>query len=142
MATIKEKGTIAFMSEVQSGTSQNGNAWYRQTIVVEVAGYNGTFRKVALQASGDRVAELQHYMVGDRVEVTYQVTAREYQGKWYNNVDLYKIEPEGEMQQPQMPQPQYPQMQQPRQRGRMQTTPLIPPGACLEPQDDDLPIGR
>lgn len=91
MAIIKEKGTIAYLSEVQSGVSQSGNAWARQTIVVDVEGYNGTFRKLALQASGNIVEELKGVTAGTKVEVSYQVTAREWNGKWYNNVDLFKI---------------------------------------------------
>ena len=143
MAFVKERGTIAIMSEVQSGTSQSGNTWSRQTIVVDVVGYNGNYRKVMLQASGNVVADLETMMVGDKVEITYQVTAREWNGKWYNNVDLYKIEStEEKAQQPVAPSapsaPAYPQNPQPRVRGRQQTTPLVPPGHN-EPQPDDLP---
>lgn len=149
MAFVKERGTIAVMSEVQSGTSQSGNTWSRQTIVVDVVGYNGNYRKVMLQASGNVVADLETMMVGDKVEITYQVTAREWNGKWYNNVDLYKIEStEEKAQQPVAPSapsapaypqnPQNPQNPQPRVRGRQQTTPLVPPGHN-EPQPDDLP---
>ena len=118
MAIIKEKGTITHMSEVQSGMSQNGNPWYRQTIVVDVAGYNGSFRKIALQATGDKVGELESMQLGDKVEVSYQVTAREYNGKWYNNVDLYKID---------------------REEAKAKTTPLINPGST-EPMAEDLPF--
>lgn len=149
MAFVKERGTIAVMSEVQSGTSQSGNTWSRQTIVVDVVGYNGNYRKVMLQASGNVVADLETMMVGDKVEITYQVTAREWNGKWYNNADLYKIEStEEKAQQPVAPSapsapaypqnPQNPQNPQPRVRGRQQTTPLVPPGHN-EPQPDDLP---
>jgi hypothetical protein len=147
MAFVKERGTIAVMSEVQSGTSQSGNTWSRQTIVVDVVGYNGNYRKVMLQASGNVVADLETMMVGDKVEITYQVTAREWNGKWYNNVDLYKIEStEEKAQQPVAPSapsapayPQNPQSTQPRVRGRQQTTPLVPPGHN-DPQDDDFPF--
>lgn len=145
MAFVKERGTIAVMSEVQSGTSQSGNTWSRQTIVVDVVGYNGNYRKVMLQASGNVVADLETMMVGDKVEITYQVTAREWNGKWYNNVDLYKIESTEEKAQPVAPSapaypqnPQVPQNPQQRVRGRQQTTPLVPPGH-IEPQPDDLP---
>jgi hypothetical protein len=147
MAFVKERGTIAVMSEVQFGTSQSGNTWSRQTIVVDVVGYNGNYRKVMLQASGNVVADLETMMVGDKVEITYQVTAREWNGKWYNNVDLYKIEStEEKAQQPVAPSapsapayPQNPQSTQPRVRGRQQTTPLVPPGHN-DPQDDDFPF--
>ena len=137
MAIIKEIGTIAHMSEVQSGTSQTGNPWYRQTIVVDVAGYNGSYRKVALQASGNVVGDLEGAAVGDKVEISYQVTAREWNGKWYNNVDLYKVE---------FLQPAMPQMQQPvapaapAPRGRrVASTPQIPANTPMNLQEDDLP---
>ena len=165
MAIIKEIGTIAHMSEVQSGTSQTGNPWYRQTIVVDVAGYNGSYRKVALQASGNVVGDLEGAAVGDKVEISYQVTAREWNGKWYNNVDLYKVEfLEPQMQQPVAPaypqSPQYPQYPQqmpqvnpqmypqtaptapaaPAPRGRrIPSTPQIPANTPMDLQGDDLP---
>lgn len=169
MAIIKEKGTIAVLGEVQSGVSQSGNTWHRQTIVVDVAGYNGSYRKVALQASGNVVRDLETAMVGDKVEVSYQVTAREYQGRWYNNVDLFKVEiemtdmpaasqmgytspaiplpPHENPQYQQMPQVN-PQMYQqpaapaaPARRGRpaMPTQPLIQPNMPMDLQEDDLP---
>ena len=151
------------MSEVQSGVAQSGNPWYRQTIVVDVAGYNGSFRKVALQASGNVVGDLEQMQVGDKVEISYQVTAREYNGRWYNNVDLYKVEcQEQPMQQnvapayPQNPQPNMQQFvqngmypaqpapapaapAQPRQRGRVQSQPQIPANTPMDLQDGDLP---
>ena len=80
MAIVKERGTITFMSDVQSGMSQNGNPWYRQTIVVDVAGFNGSYRKVALQASGNLIQNLEGAMIGDKVDISYQVTAREWNG--------------------------------------------------------------
>ena len=167
MAIIKEIGTIAFMSDVQSGVSQNGNPWYRQTIVVDVAGYNGSYRKVALQATGDVVGDLAGAVLGEKIEVSYQVTAREWNGKWYNNVDLYKVQfLEDGVQQPvapaypQNPQfPQYPQQPQPQvnpqmypqtpapaapaapaPRGRrVASTPQIPANTPMDLQEDDLP---
>lgn len=164
MAFIKERGTIAVLGDVQSGTSQQGNPWYRQTIVVDVAGFNGSYRKVALQASGNVVGDLDGAAIGDKVEISYQVTAREWNGKWYNNVDLYKVEfLEPQMQQPVAPVypqfPQYPQQPQPQvnpqmypqtpapevpaapaPRGRrVASTPQIPANTPMDLQEDDLP---
>lgn len=155
MAIIKEKGTIAVLGEVQSGTSQSGNPWYRQTIVVDVAGYNGSYRKVALQASGNIVGDLEAAQIGDKVEVSYQVTAREYNGRWYNNVDLYKVE-FTEASAPVVQNPQYPQYPQnpqggypsapvvqsaPAQRRRvMHSQPQIPANTPMDLQDGDMPF--
>lgn len=91
MALNYVKGTISHMGEVQQGTSQNGYGWARQVIVLDVAFFNGTFSKIALTAQNQRVDELAGYQIGDRVEVGYSVTAREWDGKWFNNVDLVNI---------------------------------------------------
>ena len=151
MAIVKERGTITFMSDVQSGVSQSGNPWYRQTIVIDVAGFNGSYRKVALQASGNVVGDLQQMQIGDKVEFSYQVSAREWQGKWYNNVDLFKIDFVDEQSQMQQPQPQvnpqmYPQTPAPAApaapapRGRrVASTPQIPANTPMNLQDGDLP---
>lgn len=147
MATIKEKGILSWASEVQTGTSSNGNAWARQTLVVDVEGFNGSFRKVAVQAGTQQITAMRDHKIaiGDKVEITYQVTAREWQGKYYNNVDLFRIEKAGE--QPvavpqQMQQTAYamPQQQMPMYQQIIPSTPQVPPGANTTPMTGDLPF--
>lgn len=133
MALNYVKGIISQFGQVESGTTQNGNSWSRQVVVLDVAGFGNTYSKIALTAQNQRVEELQNYQIGDRVEVGYSVTAREWNGKWFNNVDLVNINFMEEVA-PVAPAPA------PRQVARSaRTTPLVPPGANLEPQDDDLP---
>lgn len=148
MALNYVKGIISHMGEIQQGTSQSGYDWARQVIVIDVHSFNGTFSKIALTAQNQRVDDLQEYQIGDRVEVGYSVTAREYNGKWFNNVDLVNINfmEDFAPAAPAAPAPQVapvapaPRQAAPRQVARpARTTPLVPPGANLEPQDDDLP---
>lgn len=149
MALNYVKGIISQFGQVESGTTQNGNSWSRQVVVLDVAGFGNTYSKIALTAQNQRVEELQNYQIGDRVEVGYSVTAREWNGKWFNNVDLVNINFIEEFA-PAAPAPQVAPVAPaaPRQaaapQARVQrparTTPLVPPGANLEPQEDDLPI--
>ena len=145
MALNYVKGIISHMGEIQQGTSQGGFDWARQVIVIDVHSFNGSFTKIALTAQNQRVDDLQEYQIGDRVEIGYSVTAREYQGKWFNNVDLVNIKFLDEVASA-TPAPQTapvapaPRQAAPRQVARpARTTPLVHPGANLEPQDDDLP---
>ena len=145
MALNYVKGIISHLGDIQQGTSQNGYDWARQVFVIDVHSFNGTFSKIALTAQNQRVDDLQEYQIGDRVEIGYSVTAREYQGKWFNNVDLVNIKFLDEVASA-APAPQTapvapaPRQAAPRQVVRpARTTPLVPPGANLEPQDDDLP---
>lgn len=151
MALNRVKGIISHMGEIQQGTSQNGYDWARQIIVLDVASFNGTFSKIALTAQNQRVDELADFQIGDRVEVGYSVTAREWDGKWFNNVDLVSINFLEEAAPASVPAPQTarpaqrqvapaaPAAQQRRVARPARTSPLVPPGANLEPQDDDLP---
>lgn len=79
------------MSEVQSGTSKKGFQWQRMTITLEIPGFQGSTTKQVFQVSGDDVNDVLLYSIGDRVEVSWTMYAREWNGRWYNNVELYKI---------------------------------------------------
>ena len=127
MALNYTKGTISHMSEVTSGTSKNGYDWARQTILIDIPGYQGSITKLSLQASNEMVDELNNYNVGDKVEVGWSIYAREWNGKWYNNVDLVNIKSQGV------------------QAAALAPTPATRslnniPASELEPQADDLPF--
>ena len=91
MALYQSRGRISDMSEVQSGTSKNGYQWQRMTIVLEIPGFQGSVIKQCFQVSGDDVSDVLLYNIGDRVEISWSMYAREWNGRWYNNVDLVKI---------------------------------------------------
>lgn len=146
MALNYVKGIISQFGQVESGTTQNGDSWSRQVVVLDVAGFGNSFSKIALTAQNQRVEELQDYQIGDRVEVGYSVTAREWNGKWFNNVDLINIKFFDEVASA-APAPQTapvapaPRQAAPRQVARpARTTPQVPQGAEVEPKVDDLPF--
>lgn len=91
MALYQSKGTISEMSEVQSGKSQNGFQWQRMTIILDIPGFQGSIIKQAFQVTGDDVNDVLLYNIGDKVEVSWSLYARNWNGKWYNNIDLVKI---------------------------------------------------
>lgn len=91
MALYYSKGTISEMTEVQSGTSKNGYDWQRMSIVLDIPGFQGSVTKQCFQVTGDDVNDVLLYNIGDKVEVSWSLYAREWNGKWYNNVELVKI---------------------------------------------------
>ena len=91
MALFYQKGTISDFSEVQSGTTQSGKEWQRMTLILDTPGFQGAVYKMVFQVSGDRVKDVLLFNRGDKVEVAFSIYAREWNGKWYNNVDLVKI---------------------------------------------------
>ena len=128
MALNYSKGTISYMSEVRSGKSKNGYDWAKQSILLDIPGYHGSIIKLSLQASNEMVEELNNYKVGDKVEIGWTIYAREWEGRWYNNVDLVNIK--SQVQQTE---------QRPVRPAPASQEPLIA-SESLEPQKDDLPF--
>ena len=79
------------MSEVQSGTSKSGYEWQRMTLVLDIPGYQGAVIKQAFQVTGDDVKDVLLLSIGDEVEVSFVIYARNWNGKWYDDVELVKI---------------------------------------------------
>lgn len=91
MALYQSRGTISDMSDVQSGTSKNGYQWQRMTLTLEIPGYQGSVTKQVFSVNGDDVDNVLLYSIGDKVEVSWSMYARNWNGKWFNNVDLVRI---------------------------------------------------
>ena len=94
MALYQSKGRISELSEVLSGKSRSGYDWQRMTLVLEIPGFQGSVYKQAFQVSGDEVNDVLAFNVGDRVEVSFSIYAREWNGKWYNTIELVRIKPQ------------------------------------------------
>jgi hypothetical protein len=87
------KGRIDRVFAVQSGTSQRGNEWKKQEFVFEYFEHE-TDRysdKVVLSLQGDRIAEKDLHE-GDECVIGFGHSVREWQGKWYNELRVYKVE--------------------------------------------------
>lgn len=91
MALYNSKGTISYMSPVSSGVSASGHEWQRMQIVLDVPGSRGTLVKQCFRVFGDVVDEVLHFCVGDKVEVKWVMYAREWNGRWLNDIDLVNI---------------------------------------------------
>lgn len=94
MTNLELEGRIVQKLAVQSGQSARG-AWARQDFVVEYQ--DGNFpSSVCFSAWGqDKVQELDKYQVGDAVKVAFNVRGREYNGRWYNDLRVWRLSPAG-----------------------------------------------
>ena len=89
-AALELEGKIAQKQPVQSGTSARGG-WSKQEFVVEYM--DGNFpSRAAFTAWGDeRVKDLSRFQVGDAVKVSFAIKGREYNGRWYNDLRIWRI---------------------------------------------------
>jgi hypothetical protein len=95
-------GKIEQILEPQSGVSRAGNEWKKQEFVIET---NEQFpRKVCFTLFGDKISMVDGLKPGQDVEVSFNVESREYNGKWFHNINAWKIEQPSEGQIPEPPQ--------------------------------------
>lgn len=88
------EGKIVRKLNVQNGTSAKG-AWSKQEFIFEYQ--EGNFpSQVCMHVWGeDKVKDLDKYQVGDKVKVSFNLSSREFNGRWYTDVRAWRIEPAG-----------------------------------------------
>lgn len=94
MAALELEGKITVKLPVQSGQGARGS-WEKQEFVVEYPDGNYTAAAFFTSWGSDKVTDLAKYQVGDAVRVTFNVKGREYNGRWYNDLRVWKIAPAG-----------------------------------------------
>ena len=90
MSELKVKGTISKVLDLETGTSKAGKEWKKQGFVIDTgAQYNP---EVCFSVFGDeKVDMLSSFAEGQQVEVKFNVSSREFNGKYYHNLDAWHI---------------------------------------------------
>ncbi len=79
--------TIAVLP-IESGTSKSGKSYQKQNFVVETDGKY--LKKICFQLFGDKVNECP--AVGDEANVSFDIESREYNGRWYTQLNAWIVE--------------------------------------------------
>lgn len=84
-------GKITHALELRSGTStRTGNEWKSQSFVIET--HEQYPRRCVFDVFGeDRLREF-NIQVGEEMTVSFDIDAREYNGRWFNSVRAWKVE--------------------------------------------------
>lgn len=132
MAALEIEGKIRQKLAKQTGQSAKG-AWTKQDFVVEYQDGNYPAEVCFTAFGNDKVADLDKYQTGDSVKVAFNLRAREYNGRWYNDVRVWRLSPAGQEapQSARQPQQSYGQAPQPGYGAQPQAAPA--------PTIDDLP---
>ena len=83
------KGKVVLVLPQQSGTSQAGKQWKKQEFVIETP--DQVPRKVCMTLFGDKVDQFP-VAENDDIVASIDIESREYNGRWYTNVNVWKIE--------------------------------------------------
>jgi len=91
MSDLKVKGKIEKILEVEKGTSKAGAEWQKINFVINTGNeYNPL---ICFQIFGEEKVEnfIKYNKVGQDVEVSFNVSSREFNGKYYHNLDAWKV---------------------------------------------------
>lgn len=84
-------GKIVQVMAEQSGNGRNG-VWRKKDYVLETEGNYP--KKVALAVWGDKIDQF-NLQQGDQVNAGIEIESREYNGKWYTDVKVWKVDKQG-----------------------------------------------
>lgn len=147
------RATVHAVLPMESGTSQaSGRSWARQTVVVKWIGGTEEYPKECFLAltNQTKAEEFGKLRVGDKIKAKYRVTSREYNGKWYHDVNCFAWElesaaapaPASAPAAPSAPSaPAAPAAPAAAPAPAQQAAPAADPNS-LEPQSDDLPFNQ
>ncbi|MBR5084946.1 MAG: DUF3127 domain-containing protein [Prevotella sp.] len=101
------QGKIIEALPVRTGTSARGE-WKVQEFVLETFDDRFT-RKMVFSVFGEDRLRKFNIQVGQQVNVSFDIDAREYQGRWFNSIRAFDVRPVlADVQQPVSPAPAAP----------------------------------
>lgn len=93
-------GTIVRALPMQRGTKRDGGEWQKQDYLLSVEGERYD-NKVCFQIFGaEKIARIG-LKENERVRVHLEIRANEYNGKFYNSIDCWKVDRNSDQQQQQ-----------------------------------------
>ena len=88
---MEVKGKVHQILKLESGTSKAGKEWRKQSFVIDTGDqYNPL---VCISAFGDdKIQVVEGLKVGEGVTVHFNLSSKEFNGKYYHSVDMWKID--------------------------------------------------
>ena len=83
-------GKVIAIMEPRSGTSaRTGNPWMTQEYVIEVPGAYP--RRMVFNVFGEERIKQYNIQAGEEITVQFDIDAREYNGRWFNDIRAYNV---------------------------------------------------
>lgn len=84
------KGKLTKVLEIETGTSKAGKEWKKQGFVIDSGDQFNP--EICFSLFGDdKIGMLRNFGPGQEIEVSFNISSREFNGKYYHNLDAWKI---------------------------------------------------
>lgn len=114
-------GKVAQLGQRATGEGRNG-VWVKQELILDTEEQYP--KKVCLMCWGDKADEVKSFKIGERIKASINIESREYNGKWFTDVKVWKFERD---------------VQSTPTTAAVQEAPYVAP-ATAETFEDDLPF--
>jgi hypothetical protein len=88
--SLSVRGKVVSILNVESGIARTGNPWKKQEFIVETA--DQFPKKICFTLFNDKINQLTGIQEGEELEVSFDIESREYNGKWFHNINAWKID--------------------------------------------------
>lgn len=103
---MKEKLKLVQFGPVTEGQSQKG-PWRKGVVIFETIGEYP--KQIAIDFFNAKLEEVNKLNVGEICEVSFDISSREFNGKWYTSVSAFAVDGQGQpIEPPVQPQPSAP----------------------------------
>lgn len=84
------EGKIIVVGNSRGGVSQRGTQWKVQEYVLETL--EAYPKKLAFEVFGEDKIQQFNIQAGETIRVSFDIDAREWNGRWYNSVRAWKVD--------------------------------------------------
>ena len=100
MENLKIEGQLTKILPIEKGTSKAGKEWQKQSFVIDTgAQYNP---EICFQLFGEeKIQMLEKHKEGNTIEVLFNISSREYNGRYFHNLDAWAVNDLSKKQPPQ-----------------------------------------
>ena len=90
MNNLSITGTLTKKNQIENIENKEGKKWIKQTFLIDTGqDYNST---ICFQLFGEeKVKMLESFNLKDEIEVFFNISSREYNNRYYHNIDAWKI---------------------------------------------------
>ena len=90
MNQLSIQGKLLKKINPESGVRKDGRGWKKQNFILQTE--NNFNNEICFQLFGEeKMAILNQIEIGEKIEVFFNLSSREYNGKYYHNIDAWKI---------------------------------------------------
>lgn len=93
MSNLQTRGKLKEILTPQAGVGKSGKEWNKRDFVIETEGQYP--RLICFTLFGDKASILDNINIGATVEVYFNIESKEFNGRYFHNINAWKVEVDG-----------------------------------------------